>query len=123
VIQDVSNGVCVSGEEGNVAVTDANMCHLEAKLLSDTRVTNKSADRIGIYNLISGIIHEHLGLKGGIKAAGKDWPELACASCLLCCLEDSSGKDTVLCADVNTPSHSRNRGSSKTRRISIFLTL
>jgi hypothetical protein len=64
--------LCVSGEKDSVAVTDANIRHLEAKVLPDTRVTNKSADHIGISNLIRGIIHEHLGIKGGVNAAGRD---------------------------------------------------
>jgi len=55
-----------------------------------TRVTNKSADHIGISNLIRGIIHEHHALKGGGIAAGKDRPELVCASRLIGRLEDSS---------------------------------
>jgi hypothetical protein len=59
------------------------MCYCEAKVLPDTRVTNKSADHIGISSLIRGIIHEHLVLEGGVNAAGLDRPELVCASRLI----------------------------------------
>ena len=93
-------------------------CDISKQRSCSTRVTNKSADHIGISNLIRGIIHEHLALKRGGNAAGKDRPELVCASRLICRLEDRSWKycwkDSDLCGNLDTAVYSRKRRSSTT---------
>jgi hypothetical protein len=102
-------------------------CDISKQRSCSTRVTNKSADHIGISNLIRGIIHEHLALKRGGNAAGKDRPELVCASRLIRRLEDRSWKycwkDSDLCGNLDTTVYSRKRRSSTTMQKTIFLTL
>ena len=76
------NGLCAVGKETRAAVTDADIRSFVAKVLRHTRVINKSTDQTGICNFIRGIIHEHLGLKGGVNATGQGGFELLSASCL-----------------------------------------
>jgi hypothetical protein len=100
-------------------------CDFSKQRFCPTRVTNKSTDHIGISNLIRGIIHEHLALKGGGNAAGKDRPELVCASCLIHCLVDRSWKycwkESDLCGNLDSAVHLRKRRHSTTMQKHNFL--
>ena len=101
-------------------------CDISKRRSFPTRVTNKSTDHIGISNLIRGIIHEHLALKGGGNAAGKDRPELVCASRLIRRLEDRSWKycwkESDLCGILDTAVHSHKRRiSTKMQKHIYFL--
>lgn len=76
-------------------------------------MTNKSADHIGISNLIRGIIHEHPALKGGGNAAGKDRPELVCASRLIRLWKREAGNiagRTATCVETWTRQSTQENG-------------